>query len=105
MNKSDIIIRKFKNEDRKRVKEICLDTSFLGEPKDLFLGDDEILSNLLYIYYTDYEPESCFIAVIDEKVVGYLIGSKKVKTMDKKFKLKVLPRIVLRIIYKGVIFR
>ena len=105
MNNSDIIIRKFKNEDRKAVKEICLETSFLEEPRGFFLDDDEILSNLLYLYYTDYVPESCFVAVHDGKVIGYLIGSKNVKSMDIKFNLKVFPCIILRIIYRGLLFR
>lgn len=105
MDKSDITIRKFANGDKKRVKEICLETSFLGEPREFFLDDDEILSNLLYVYYTDYEPESCFVALNDRRVIGYLIGSKSLKSMDMMFNLKLLPRIILRIVYKGLLFR
>ncbi len=105
MNKTDITIRKFEIGDKERVKEICLDTSFLGEPREFFLDDNEILSNLLYVYYTDYEPESCFIAVEGGRVVGYLIGSKNLKAMDMMFNLKLLPGIILRVIYKGLLFR
>lgn len=105
MRRPEIAIRKFKSEDREAVKKICLDTSFLGEPRDFFLNDDEILSNLLYIYYADYKPESCFVAVKDEKIVGYLISAKDVKAMDRIFNLKILPRIILRVIFKRLLFR
>ena len=70
-----ITIRKYESRDRDDVRRISCQTAFLGMSISDFLGDEEIIADALTIYYTDYEPESCLVAVKNEKVVGYLIGS------------------------------
>lgn len=48
----------------------------VNQQKNFFLGG-EILADLLMKYYTDYEPESIFIAKTDNRMTGYLLGCKK----------------------------
>lgn len=46
----------------------------MGDPIDPLYGDRESFADMITSYYTDREPESCFVADVDGKVVGYLLG-------------------------------
>ena len=65
-------VRKYRPEDRKAVEFIHFETGFLGKSMEKLLTrnkewDEEIR------YYLENEPESIFV-VVDNKVIGYLIG-------------------------------
>lgn len=69
-------IRKFQKADRTRVRELCCETGFLGNPIDPVFEDRELFADYLTAYYTDWEPESSFVAVQDGVINGYLLGSR-----------------------------
>lgn len=77
------VIRKFGARDRLAVRQISCKTALMGEPSAVFFDDDEILADALTIYFTDYEPESCFVAECENSVIGYLLGAIDAKRMDK----------------------
>ena len=101
----EIIIRKYNGNDRASVREIACDTAFMGEPAEKFFSGREFLADFLTLYHTDYEPQSTFIAEKYGKVIGYLTGAKNEKKMDSVFIVKVLPRAILKLIFKGYIFK
>lgn len=74
MLNNNIFIRKFNNCDRKDIRRISCDTAFLEESRKVFFDDDEILADALTLYFTDYEPDSCFVAVKNDKIIGYIKG-------------------------------
>ncbi|MCL5071266.1 MAG: GNAT family N-acetyltransferase [Actinobacteria bacterium] len=59
---------------------------------------------MLTSYFTDYEPESCFVAEADNLVAGYLIGTKNSTNFRKVFLIKILPGLIFKFIFKGIIF-
>ncbi len=69
-------IRPFQKTDRARVRELCCETGFLGNPIDPIFEDREIFADYLTAYYTDWEPESAFVLVVDGELRGYLLGSR-----------------------------
>src|SRR5215207_5386004 len=71
-----IEIRKFLPADRSRVRELCCETGFLGEAIDPVFEDRELFSDYLTAYYTDWEPESAFVLLVDGEIRGYLLGSR-----------------------------
>jgi GNAT superfamily N-acetyltransferase len=101
----EIIIRKYNRDDRASLREITCDTAFMGEPAEKFFTGREFLADFLTLYHTDYEPKSIFIAERKGKVIGYLSGAKNEKTMDLVFIVKVLPRVALKLIFRGYIFK
>ena len=69
-------IRKFQPADRARVRELCCATGFLGNPIDPVFEDRDLFADYLTAYYTDWEPESSFVLVINGEIRGYLLGSR-----------------------------
>lgn len=71
-------IRSFRPEtDRERVRELCCQTGFLGNPIDPVFEDRELFADYLTGYYTDWEPESAFVLLVNGELRGYLLGSRR----------------------------
>jgi len=76
-NHQPFLIRGYRRSDRETVRKLCCDTGFLGEPIDPVYQDRELFADFLTTYYTDHEPESCFLLEVDGEICGYLLGSRK----------------------------
>lgn len=74
-------IRAYAPVDRCAVRAISYDTAFMGESASIFFDHREVLADALTSYFTDCEPESSFVAVVDDTVVGYLIGTRDTRVM------------------------
>ena len=105
MDEGRVIIRKFTAQDRNALRRISCQTAFLGKPYHHFFEDKELLADLLTMYFTDYEPGSCFVATDQDKVIGYLIGSKDSALMRGIFYRKILLRLLIRAAADGIIFK
>ena len=70
-------IRPYRATDRARVRELCCETGFLGKPIDPVFEDRELFADYLTAFYTDWEPESSLVVVVDGKICGYLMGSRQ----------------------------
>ena len=68
-------IRPYQPRDRDAVRTICFETGYLGDTVAHTFRDLACWADMLTAYYTDKEPESCLIAELDGKVVGYLLGT------------------------------
>jgi hypothetical protein len=69
-------LRPFQPADRARIRELCCETGFLGNPIDPVFEDREIFADYLTAYYTDWEPESSFVLLVNDDIRGYLLGSR-----------------------------
>jgi hypothetical protein len=76
MNDRRFEIRKFQPADRARVRELCCETGYLGNPIDPIFEDRELFADYLSAYYTDWEPESSFVLTVNGEIRGYLLGSR-----------------------------
>src|SRR5207249_6014364 len=76
-NQKPFTIRSYRKSDREAVRKLCCDTGFLGDPIDPVYEDRELFADFLTTYYTDHEPESCFLLELDGEIRGYLLGSRK----------------------------
>ncbi len=71
------VIRPYAPGDREAVRGLCCETGFLGKPIDPVFEDRELFADYLTSYYTDVEPESCFVLEQGGVVKGYLLGSRR----------------------------
>src|SRR5215469_7961616 len=73
---NDLQVRNYRAADREAVRQLCCDTGCLGNPMDPVFEDRELFANFLTDYYLKHEPESAFVATSNEKICGYLLGSR-----------------------------
>lgn len=99
------LIRKYRSDDRESVRNISWDTAFLGSPADIFFFGKNILADFLTLYFTDYEPQSCFVAENKGRVVGYLIGAKNIGAISASFKFKTAARLLIKAITGNEFFK
>jgi hypothetical protein len=78
-----IFVRQYEPRDREAVRHIAVATALAGRPAALFMDGDDLLADGLTAYFTDYEPGSCFVAEMNGRVVGYIIGSVDTRAMDR----------------------
>jgi len=102
---AEVLIRNFEQEDRPYIRELAWNTAFLGEPASAFFEGKEILADILTAYFTDYEPESCFVAKDNNRPVGYLLGAKNTPALDKIAKFKIAPRLLVKSLVKGTFLK
>ena len=96
------VIRKFQKRDREEVRRISCATALVGKPSSIFFAGDELFADCLTLYFTDYEPESCFVAESRGKVVGYIIGAKDASRIGRK---DFLFRILLKTIASAALLK
>ncbi len=100
----DIKIRKFVPADRPAIRRISFKTSFLGSP-EFFINHEEAVADALTLYFTDYEPESSFVAIQGEKVIGYLTGTKNAARMNAMVNSRIFPQLWRHAFGQGLIFQ
>jgi hypothetical protein len=100
MELSNIKIRNYQIDDRKAIRKISLESIFLGEYRHSIF-DDEILADFLTMYFTDYEPSSCFVAIQENQVIGYVMGSQEVSRMHRIIKYKIAPHLAYKVLLSG----
>ena len=101
----EAVIRPYKREDRPQLRNIAWKTAFMGEPGDIFFDSKELLVDFLTLYYTDYEPESAFVAESEGRVIGYLTGAKEVRILRKVFHTKILGRLCCDVLFQGAFLK
>ena len=97
---SEGIIRPFEKKDRESVRAICRRTGQKGRPTSLFFEDEAIIPMLYADYYMDNEPDSCFVAEVNGKVVGYIVSSIDARRYKRVMAIRIYPRVCLRIFWK-----
>ncbi len=92
---SPIIVRPYRLEDRAAIRKICADTGFLGKPIDPVFEDRELFCDYLTSYYTDVEPQSIFVCVLDGEVKGYIMGCRFPRR-KARYEARMIPWLALR---------
>ncbi len=93
------VVRPYRPEDRAAIRRICADTGFLGRPIDPVFEDRELFADYLTGYYTDAEPESTFVCLLDGEVKGYIMGCRFPRR-KARYEARMLPGLVLRGVWR-----
>src|SRR4051812_28964515 len=100
-----IKIRPFNKADRNVIRKICCDVADRGEPIENIFPDREFAADLLTSYYTDYEPESSFVAEADGQVVAYINGCMDNRRYGLAVLFLIVPKLLIKGLMRGVFFR
>lgn len=86
-----ISIRKYQSKDKPAARRILIETSRLPVETE---KDIKLLELLYNDYYTEVEPEHCFVAVDEnDEAVGYIICAADYKKFRRTFMKFYLPEI------------
>lgn len=99
-----MVIRPWVPGDRAAIRAICSEAA-RAQPDPLFHEDAELAPLLLADYYMDREPDCCFVAEAERRVVGYIVGCKDTGAYLKALRRWIVPRLVLRILGRLVTLR
>ena len=97
-----IAIRPYEPRDRAAVREICCDTADGGEPSERFFPDREVLADLVTRYYTDFAPQTSWVAEQDGQVMGYLTGCLDTRRSLRTTLWRIVPAAFLKAIGRGL---
>lgn len=97
-------IRHYRVSDRAAVREIACETADAGGPVERFFHDRRTVADVLTRYYTDYEPQSLWVADCGGRVVGYLTGCLDTRRQERMLRRRILPQAIACAIVRGAMF-
>ena len=91
-------IRPYAPADREAVRRLCLETAWGGESAEGRFVDPELAVDFLTAYYTDEEPDACWVAEELEsgRIVGYLLGCVRPERY-RRYRWRTAPWMGLRL--------
>ena len=101
----NIVIRSYKSTDQASVRQICCDTADKGEAIERIFMDRECAADLLTGYYLTYEPQACFVALDDDKVIGYILASFDNRRYGLVMAFILIPAVIVKGFKKGLFFQ
>jgi len=92
------MIERFQKKYTKDIINICYRTGFYGEDlaeKNLF-KDKKLFAMRFVLHYTRFQPQYCFVFKIDDRVVGYIVGTDNTNKQETDFTRTMYPKILRR---------
>jgi GNAT superfamily N-acetyltransferase len=77
----------------------------MGDSAALFFQGQEVISDAFSLYFTDYEPGSCFVAEINAQIAGYLIGAKRKVCAEAVFNGQLALPLFLKALKSGIFLK
>ena len=90
-------VRRYQQIDRAAVRTIAADSADAGRPVEHIFPDRELFIDLITRYYTDFEPGSAWVAVVGDRVVGYLTGCLHPSHRARVMALRIAPAAIPRV--------
>jgi len=97
-------IRPYEPRDRMALRQICSDTADAGQPIERIFPDREVFADLLTNYYTEFEPQSVFVADNAGEVVGYVTGSVDTKRFLRTMIWRIVPVVLVKALLRGTLW-
>lgn len=94
----DVIIRPYHPDDRSAVMKIAADTAFFGSPVEAFFDHRQTFLDGFYTYFLDREPGTCWVAQMDEVVLGFLVGSPQAARQTPYSLTHIYPKMLIGLI-------
>ena len=101
----DVTIRRYRSADRDQIREIACQTASHRDAMESVFGDPAVMADLLTRYYTDFEPESLWVAEAGSVVIGYLSGCLRSVWRRRRMARTVFPQAVWRALRRGALGR
>jgi len=98
-----LCIRPAGTADRDIIRTITCDTADSGRPVESLFPDREFAADVLTRYYTDFEPESAWIALWENAPAGYIMGCLAPSRCDRLMRSRIVPVAVVRMMLRDLV--
>jgi hypothetical protein len=95
-------IRPYRPADREAVREICRMTAFRNLGAAAAFEDGESFADYWTRYYTDFEPQSAWVAEQDGRVIGYVLGCLDTRRQIRVMARRIVPPVLTRVLRRWV---
>ena len=102
---SSVTVRRYRPADREQIRAIARRTASHRNALESLFSDPEVMADLLTRYYTDFEPNSLWVAVQDATVIGYLSGCLHSTWRRRRMARSIFPRALWRALQGGALWR
>ncbi len=102
VNVGQDFIRRYEPGDREAVRDICRTTAYRNRGFQRVFEDGEVFADYWTRYYTDFEPESCLVCVVDGSVAGYMAGCLDTRRFRRIMALRIVPPVAARIAFAAI---
>jgi ribosomal protein S18 acetylase RimI-like enzyme len=93
-------VRPYQAPDRAGLCRLAADTAFFGEPVEHFLEDRQLFFDVMFAYYIDFEAELAWVAILEQQVAGFIVGSADTATQQHRLWRQIVPRVLLRFVQR-----
>lgn len=100
-----VVLRPYRRDDRAGVRQVCGDTAERGESIENLYSDRRLAVDLVSRYYTDFEPQSCWVAEAEGRIVGYLMAAVNSSRHHRIMAWRILPSALLSAVLRGALWR
>jgi ribosomal protein S18 acetylase RimI-like enzyme len=92
---NEIVIRNITKKDRDMICHIAFQTAFLGSSGTSILDDENLFFDVGILYFLLFEKANSFVAVANEKVIGYILSTYRIHIYLLINSLLIIPFIFL----------
>lgn len=104
-DQGNIAIRRYRPSDRDQIRETACQTASHRNALESLFADPAVMADLLTRYYTDFEPESLWVAEKNGAIIGYLSGCLRSGWRRRRMARTIFPQAVWRAIRRGALWR
>lgn len=95
------VLRPYAPSDRAAVRELCCATAYGEARLASFFPDRELFADLMTRYYLEWEPESAWVAEVEGRAVGYLLGCRDTRRQRRVQATRVVPAALAGFVRRG----
>lgn len=99
--RQEVRIVPYEPEYRDVVRDCVYETGDGGESAVSMFRDRELFADFLTLYYTDHEPQSGFIPLVDGEPAGYLLGCTDTERSVEVIKSEIVPVLLKKLVTGG----
>lgn len=97
--RSEPVIRLYREQDREAVRTICCETGFLGKAIDQVFSDRELFADFLTGYYLDVEQDLAVVLEFEGRVEGYILGCRFPRKKNA-YEIRKIPGRIPRLLWR-----
>ena len=92
-------VHEYTKEHRHCIRNLCCDVAYEGAPLEQWLSlPRDLYADIFTAYYTDFEPDNCFIATVDDRFAGYVLLTPDTRNYQSIWRKRILWPAIIKVL-------